>query len=94
MPRGGDGIEGLRSRTYGWLAGISDILAMFLTSYTEPLATADLIAILRSGQRQHTETAAKHPKASEQQVFHTAYAFAYGYVASQMDPESKPVTGP
>ena len=91
---GEEGIESIRTKTYGWLAGISDILAMFLSSYTEPIATADLIAILRSGQQRQTEIAAKHPKASEEQVFHAAYAFAYGYVASKMDPQSKPVTGP
>ena len=83
-----------QTRLLGWLAGLSDILAMFMSSYQEPIAREGLIEALRSGQDHHRQLAGQHEDGSEQRVFHTAYAFAYGHMAATIDPNAEPETGP
>lgn len=84
----------LRWRTWGWLAGNSRILAMFMASYQNPISMPELIALLRQVQQQEKEKAARHSAGSKEHAFHRGASFAWGNVAAMLDPTAPPETGP
>ena len=93
-PEDDDGDQHVKWQTWGWLAGISQILAMFMSSYQNPIALPDLIELLRRAQQQELAKASIHPSGSKEHAFHKAVSFAWGHVAATIDPAAPPETGP
>ena len=81
-------------RMMGWTAGLSDILAVFMSRYTDPISTEEMLEWLREGQAHHEQIAQRHDTGSDEQQFHTGYAFAYGRIATQLDPQADAISGP
>ncbi len=80
--------DAFKWKIQGWLAGVQDILTLFLMSYTEPISREDLLALLRKAEARHEETAQQHPADSQQRYFSTGYAFAYNRTATLIDPDA------